>query len=280
MTALSSRYSTAFITGASGGLGEAFAKMLLREGVKVWGTARDIQRLEPLTAAPGKAAFTAIALDLGRGETLEAVFNSANSAAGGFDLVINNAGFGVFAPFTERDGNDLAAQLESALLGSVRIAHAAMKIFQARNRGCLVNVSSVAVEYPLPFMPSYNITKAGLSALSESLIFETRGSGVTVLDFRPGDYRTSFNRAMHVNPTTLENAGDRRLARAWRRLEDNLAAAPSPDVAARDLRKALLKGYSGTFYSGGFFQTRLAPLWSRVAPSSLRRAFAARYFGA
>jgi len=251
--------------------------MLLREGVKVWGTARDPKRLETLSQ---HTSFSPVTLDLADGEALEPIFLQANATAGGFDLVINNAGFGVFAPFAEREASEVVAQLQTALLGSVRLAHASIRFFKTRNRGCLVNVSSVAVEFPLPFMPSYNITKAALSALSESLMFEMRGSGVSVLDFRPGDYRTSFNRAMHVNPLNLEHADDRRLARVWRKLEDNLAAAPTPDKAAHDLRRALRKSHSGTIYSGGFFQSRLAPFWSRMAPSSLRRAFAARYFGA
>ncbi len=251
--------------------------MLLREGLTVWGTAREVARLESFSSEKN---FSAVVLDLADGPKVEEVFQRASEAAGSFDLVINNAGFGVFAPFDCQSADDVAKQVSTALLGPLHLAHAAVRVMKARNRGCLVNVSSVAVEFPLPFMMSYNVTKAGLSALSESLMFEMRGSHVTVLDFRPGDYRTNFNRAMHVNPTQLETTAEPRLARVWRTLESNLAAAPAPEKAASDLRRALSKGRSGTVYSGGFFQTRLAPLWARLAPLSLRRAIAARYFGA
>src|ERR1700754_3339198 len=92
---LSEIYRTAFITGASTGLGKAFAEMLLAEGVRVWGTARDVVRLADLTQAHS-GRFTPLALDLRDGEKAEAVFVAANTAAGGFDIVINNAGYGVF----------------------------------------------------------------------------------------------------------------------------------------------------------------------------------------
>lgn len=274
---LSSRYRGAFVTGASGGLGLAFSKMLLAEGIRVTGTARDPARLATLAKNP---LFTPLALDLANPVAAEQAFLNAERLAGehGFDLVINNAGYGFFAPFVSTEYAVWQAQLDALLGTTARLSHAALRGFEARNRGCLVNVSSLAVEFPLPFMSGYNMAKAGLSALSESLIFETRGSGVTVLDFRPGDYRTAFNQAMqstaHVSTT------DPRIAAAWRSLEAHLATSPLPVAAARDLRRALLKGRSGTVRSGSFFQARIAPLFARLAPASVCRAIAARYQGA
>ena len=90
---LSSLYRTAFVTGVCTGLGRAFADMLLQEGVQVWGTSRRIERLSDLEKTAG---FTAVALDLRDGAAAEPIFLAANQAAGGFDIVINNAGYGAF----------------------------------------------------------------------------------------------------------------------------------------------------------------------------------------
>jgi short-subunit dehydrogenase len=274
---ISSVYRNAFVTGASGGLGLAFAKMLQAEGIRVTGTARDTARLASLAKNP---LFTPVALDLADATGAEQAFREAEKAAGegGFDLVINNAGFGLFAPFAQADFSVWQAQLDAMVGATARLSHAGLRSMLPRKRGTLVNVSSLAVEFPLPFMSGYNMAKAGLSALSESLIFETRGTGVTVIDFRPGDYRTAFNQAMH--PTALVNGNDPRLASAWRELESHLATAPLAVAAARDLRRALLRGRSGTVRSGSFFQARIAPLFSRLAPASVRRAIVARYQGA
>jgi short-subunit dehydrogenase len=163
------------------------------------------------------------------------------------------------------------------LVSTLRVAHAAWRTMIERDRGSLVNISSLAAEFPLPYMSGYNVCKSGLSAFSESLAFESRGSAVKVIDFRPGDYRTAFNDHMTTAPASP--LASPRLAAAWRVLESNLAAAPGPERAAADLRLALLRGSSGIVRSGSFFQARLAPLLARAAPSAAVRAATARYFG-
>lgn len=267
---LAERYRTAFVTGASSGLGRAFAAMLLSEGVRVWGTSRDPRRLEGFGAG-----FSPCALDLARGDAAEAAFAGAGAEAGGFDLVVNNAGYGIFGEFGGTEWAVWEAQLGALLGTTLRLARLAARGMGERGRGCLVNVSSLAAEFPLPFMSGYNVAKAGLSALSESLIFEFRGTGVTIIDFRPGDYRTAFNQAM----LPLNSAPGARTARAWASLERMLRAAPPPERAAADLRRALARGRSGTVRSGGFLQARLAPLAARALPEAWKRAVQARYFG-
>jgi short-subunit dehydrogenase len=278
MRPLAELYPHAFVTGASAGLGQAFATMLLDEGVRVWGTARDAARLTEL-ATRYPALFTPVILDLAEPEAAESAFaRAAKSAGGAFDLVINNAGYGVFGDFAATDFAAWQRQLDTMLTTTLRIAHAGYRGMRAKHRGCLVNVSSLAAEFPLPFMTGYNVAKAGLSALSESLIVETRGSGITVLDFRPGDFRTRFNTAMQsVSPAAPESPPA--AARAWRALEKNLAGAPPPSRAAAELRRALLRRRSGTVRCGPAFQAIVAPFLARFAPARLRRAIAARYFG-
>jgi short-subunit dehydrogenase len=270
---LSEEYPTAFLTGAGSGLGLAFADMLVAEGVRVWGTSRD-----PVRLPPDSAQFHPVRLDLAdAGEALGA-FRGAEAAAGGaFDLVVNNAGFGVFGEFDALPSAAWEAQVEAMLIANIRLAHAAYSGMRGRGRGCLVNVSSMAAEFPLPFMSGYNVAKAGLSALSESLLFESMGTGVRVIDFRPGDYRTAFNRAMQPKPPVQGTA--RRTDAVWRVLEANLSASPSPARAAADLRGALRGRRRGIVCSGSVFQVRVAPLLARLLPSGVVRAGAARYFG-
>lgn len=278
MASLSNHFRTAFVTGASAGLGQAFAEMLLAEGVQVWGTARDVARLSPLVAHAG---FNAVSLDLEKPDEAEVVFTTAALAAGGsFDLVINNAGYGVFAPFIGVDFVVWQTQLNALLVTTGRLTHAALRGMMAKDRGCIVNVASLATDFPLPFMSGYNVAKAGLSALTESLVFETRGTGVTVIDFRPGDFRTGFNTTMQAKSTSAAVGDGTRLARAWAGVEKNLNSAPHPTYAAAVMRKALFRRRSGTVRCGSFFQAHLAPFLVRFAPAGLRRAVMAHYFGA
>ena len=256
MRRLSELHPTAFISGASAGLGRAFAEMLLAEGIQVWGTSRDPARLQALAAAhPGR--FHAVALDLADAQEAVHAFRGACQAAGGvFSLVIHNAGYGVFGEFAAVAESAWQQQV-AAMLGSVlALSHAAFGPMMERGNGCLVHVSSLAAEFPLPYMAGYNVAKAGLSALSESLMFESRGSEVRVIDFRPGDYRTDFNRAMQKESLSPQTRP------AWGALERALASAPAPARAAADLRAALRRHRSGIVRSGSFSR----PAWRRSSP--------------
>ncbi len=272
MGRLEKLHGAAFVSGASKGLGLAFVRMLLDEGMRVWGTSRDPARLAALAQA--HAAFVPVQLDLADQAGAERAFaQAAGGAGGGFDVVINNAGYGVFGEFDAVDSAVWRRQLE-AMLGTVLdLSHAAFRAMRARNRGCLVHVSSIAAEFPIPYMSGYNIAKAGLSALSESLMFEARGTGITVIDFRPGDYKTDFNLAMQTDSRSAA-AGRARSA-----IEALFAGAPAPEKAARDLRRALLANRSGVVRSGSFFQARIAPLLARIGPASWIRRANARYYG-
>ncbi len=278
---LSTRYRTALVTGASAGLGAAFVRRLRAEGVVVWGTARNEVRLAEWAEDEG---FHAVVLDLEDEAGAAMAYNRASAEAAGFDLVINNAGYGRFARFTKEDFAAWRTQVEAMLITPMRLAHLAVAEMLTRDRGCLVNVASLATEFPLPLMTGYNVVKAGLSALSESLQIETKGTGVSVIDFRPGDYRTDFNTAMMPPASPPDSipaavAGDALAAGCWTVLEKNLRAAPRPEKAASDLAVALRRGHRGVWRSGGWFQATAAPFLMRFAPSSLGRWVQWRYLG-
>jgi hypothetical protein len=105
------------------------------------------------------------------------------------------------------------------------------------------------------------------------LLFESRGTAVRIIDFRPGDYRTAFNQAMQLPTPSAPTA------RVWRVLDAMLQAAPPPAEAAANLRRALEAERRGIVRSGSFFQARVAPLAARALPAAWMRAVSARYFG-
>ena len=270
MSTLTEHYRTAFVTGASVGLGRAFAEMLLADGLEVWGTSRNAARLAE------RERFHAVTLDLADGAAAEQAFREAEQAAGGFDIVVNNAGYSVFGAFADTDFELWQRQLEAMLVNTARLARAALRGMLARGRGALVNVSSMAVEFPLPFQSAYNMAKAGLSALSESLMTEVAGTGVVVIDLQPGDFRTDFDGSVRRAPDTFTP----RMARVWEAFARMMRTGPTPARAAAGLRRALLARRSGTVRPGRVFQTQVAPLLARLGPRSWRRFFQERYFEA
>jgi short-subunit dehydrogenase len=266
---LSSRYRTAFVTGASTGLGLAFTEMLLDAGVEVWGTSRDPGRL--LT----RPRFHGLAFELADGAAAERIFREAEQAAAGFDLVINNAGFGAFGSFAHTEFAVWEDQFRVMLVNTARLSQVALRGMLARNRGALVNISSIAGEFGLPYQAVYNSVKAGLSALNESLMYEVKGTGVIVIDFRPGDYRTDFEGSVRRPPGAAGPGQER----AWEAFTTMMQSGPAPAHAAATLGRALLRGRSGTVRSGRFFQAVVAPFLARLGSLALKRKIQEKYFG-
>lgn len=272
---LSSRYRTALVTGASTGLGKAFAEMLVAEGVEVWGTARDVARV------PDRPGFHGVQLELGDARALEKAFASAEHSAGGFDIVVNNAGFGAFGSFVHTDFAVWEEHYRVMLVNTSLLAQLALRGMLARQRGALVNIASIAGEFSLPYQATYNTIKAGLSAFSESLMYEVKDTGVIVIDFRPGDFKTDFEGSVR-RPAQAEalDAGARtRMARTWDRFSAMMQSGPKPEGAAADLKRALWRGRSGTVRTGDVFQAVIAPFVSRLASLRLKRRIQEKYFG-
>ena len=176
-----------FITGASSGIGLLTARVLCGHGHEVWGTSRTLASL------PVIERFHPIALDLNDKGSIQTGFDQALAEAGHFDVLINNAGAGVFGPLEGFSDYEFNGQLETLLCGPLRLIRLVLPGMRARRAGLLVNISSLAADFPLPFMAPYSLCKAALSAMSEGLALELAHTDIRVVDVRPGDFATQFH---------------------------------------------------------------------------------------
>ena len=247
MGRLSEYYPVAIVTGASSGLGNAFAQMLLDAGVHVFGVSRRPD------VFPGIANYEPVVCDLSDLNAVEAVILRILSEHSEVQLVINNAGYGVLDDLGAMSAADVERQYAVLLTAPALIASAAVRHFKKRGMGCLVNVSSLAVELPLPLMSIYNSSKAGLSGLSKSLMLDEVDDQYKVIDFRPGDFNTSF--AERMEGQLKWNGVDLRAV-----MDRHHAVAPKVGLAVEGLRRALLRQASGIVRVGDFFQSRIAPM--------------------
>ncbi|MCZ6671805.1 MAG: SDR family NAD(P)-dependent oxidoreductase [Verrucomicrobia bacterium] len=267
MSKLGERYARALVTGAGSGLGKAFAEALIGEGIAVWGTSRQPDKLMV------SDQFTGVKLDLAENFDLQSWYNRTDTESGGFDLVINNAGFATFGQADKMAATDVEKQVKVLLTGPIQLSVAAIGLMRDRGHGCLVNISSVASELWIPYMPVYNATKAGLSVFSQSMMLEAPDRPPWIIDFRPGDYRTAFNQ--HMRKHLGDNSSSQRV---WQRLQQIMEKSPPPTQAAKDLLSSLRQFRHCTRYSGSFFQSSIAPLASRLFSNALNRGVLRRYF--
>jgi NAD(P)-dependent dehydrogenase (short-subunit alcohol dehydrogenase family) len=263
-----------FLTGASAGIGLLAARALCERGHEVWGTGRTRGRL------PALERFHPVVLDLNDAGSIEPAFSQALGEAGHFDALINNAGAGVFGPLEAFCDREFIAQFETLLLGPLRLIRACLPGMRARNAGLIVNVSSLAGEFPLPFMAPYSMSKSALSALSEGLILELAQTGIRVVDVRPGDFATDFHESTRRIGGDLAAAYAPNLERAWTAIDDNMNRAQNPQKVA-DLLVNIVEGrVRGPVAAvGDVFQARIAPFLARFVPRAWVQWAVQRYYG-
>jgi NAD(P)-dependent dehydrogenase (short-subunit alcohol dehydrogenase family) len=263
-----------FITGASAGIGLRTARALVERGHEVWGTSRSLERLPVLDH------FHPVALDLNDPASIEAGFHAALGEAGHFDVLVNNAGAGVFGPLAEFTDREFQDQWEMLLLGPLRLIRLVLPEMRARNAGLLVNVSSLAGEFPLPFLAPYSLSKAALSALSEGLGLELAHTGIRVVDVRPGDFATEFHAATRRIERAWGDAYAPNLERAWVTIDRNMKRAQDPKIVARTLVR-IVEGdvHRPVVAVGDIFQARVAPFLTRLVPRAWVQWGIRAYYG-
>ncbi|WP_432868220.1 SDR family NAD(P)-dependent oxidoreductase [Microbispora rosea] len=207
---------TWFVTGASRGFGNVWTRAALRRGDRVVATARDVSALKPLADEFGDAILP-LTLDVTDREAAFAAVDRGAERFGGIDVVVNNAGYGLFGAVEEVTEAQARAQLETNLLGALWVTQAVLPGMRERGRGHILQVSSIGGVAAFPMLGLYNASKWGLEAFSESLAQEVAPYGIKVTIIEPGPYGTDWSgsSAVHAEPhSAYEHVREARRAAA------------------------------------------------------------------
>jgi short-subunit dehydrogenase len=254
--------STALVTGASAGIGRAFACGLAARGHDLVVVARDRDRLTALaTELETEHGVTVepLAADLVTGVGVDAVIARLRDPKRPVNLLVNNAGVGTFGRFAELDVDPEVAEVELNAVALVRLTHAALGVMATRRAGAVVNVSSVAGYQPTPNSATYGATKAFVNSFTHAVHDEMEGTGVHVMLVCPGFTHTEFHERAGLGPTALP-------AFVWR-TADQVAAA-----ALRDLDRRRAVSIPGAL-------NHAAAIASRMAPAGITRRIARGVIG-
>lgn len=193
------RIGTALVTGATAGIGLAFAQQLAARGTALVLVARDAQRLEAVAKELRDAHGVEVEVlpaDLGDRAQLATVEERLASDERPVDLLVNNAGFGLKKRFLHNTADEETAMTEVLVIAPLRLAHAALGAQTRRGTGGVINVGSVASYLP---RGTYSAAKAWINSFSEWAHHEYRSQGVTVMALLPGFTRTEFHQRMGVS---------------------------------------------------------------------------------
>jgi NAD(P)-dependent dehydrogenase (short-subunit alcohol dehydrogenase family) len=192
---------TWLITGASRGLGRAFAEAALEAGDAVVATGRDPSSLQDLVAAHPGRAF-ALELDVTDRGRVFAVADEAVALLGRLDVVVNCAGYGLHVPVEDATAREAREQLETNFFGALWVTQAVLPHLRQAGSGHLIQISSAAGGVGFPLVGLYCASKYALEGLTESVALEAAPFGVHVTIVEPSDFRTGFREACErsINP--------------------------------------------------------------------------------
>ena len=196
------------ITGASSGIGEAFARRLAAEKHNLVLVARNEEKLHELCdelMLKHKIMAHYVALDLSRFGVDRKLLDETERHGFEVDWLINNAGFGSYGDFIKLERNRELDMIDLNIGALVALTHRYLAGMRARRRGKVVNVSSAAGFQPIPFMSTYAATKAFVNSFSEAIAEENRPFGIQVLALCPGSTKTNFFAAANMDkPITVK----------------------------------------------------------------------------
>jgi NAD(P)-dependent dehydrogenase (short-subunit alcohol dehydrogenase family) len=267
----STRPRTILLTGASSGIGAALCEALLEQGACVWGTSR---RGEVPHAHPN---YHHLVLDLCDEASIRTAVEQGLHESGGFDALINNAGEGLYGSLEALTPDQTRRQFEVLFFGPLHLCTLLLPSFRQRRSGVILNVTSLAARFPIPFMGAYSAAKAALASATEILRLETHGQGIRIVDLQPGDIRTEFHEATRA---AEEKDGSYQAARdaAWKVIDQNMRNAPGTACVVREILR-LMDHPAPRSVAGEFFQTRIAPLAQRLLPHAWAQSAIRMYYG-
>jgi len=260
--------STVLVTGASSGLGKATAAAFAALGWQVFGTSREKQ--------PDGDGVKMLVLDVRDSASCEAAVAQVVAAAGGVDVLVNNAGFGIAGPLELTLDADVHAQMETNLFGAIRMTQAVLPLMRAAGAGRIVNVGSVAATMPIAYQAMYSASKAALEVFSQAVSMEVAPFGVKCCCIEFGDMKTGFT-------AKREKVGDggvyaARYDKSVARMEHDEQSAAEPIKAAKLVTKmALAKNPKPMVVCGADYKLLVA--LRRVLPLKASNAILAKLYG-
>src|ERR1700761_7496617 len=224
---------TIFITGASRGFGKLWAEALLQRGDKVIATARDLHTLDDLVSKYGNNILP-LQLDVNDRAAGFAAIAQAKEHFGSIDVLINNAGYGLFGAIEETSEQEARAQMETNFFGLLWLSQAVLSVMREQGHGHIIQVSSVLGLISRPVLGLYAASKFAVEGLSESLAAEVKGFGIHVTIVEPSGFNTDWGGSSAVHTLALP---------AYNEVKASYRAAIPPDFrgVAAGTTAAILK---------------------------------------
>jgi len=214
------------VTGASSGLGKAIAERLVAQGHQVIGTGRRVVDGEMVNGV------TMLRMDITDEASVKQGVEEALRRMGRIDVLINNAGLGIQGPASDIEPELAARLMDTNLLGAHRLCRAVLPGMRTQSQGLIINITSVAANFGLPYRAFYSASKAALERYGEAMAIEEKRFGITVVNVQPGEFKTPIAEG-RLRPERINPAHEPGYTRAMEVLGGSMHYSRDPDELAR-----------------------------------------------
>lgn len=184
----------AVVTGSSSGIGLETTLLLAKNGFRTFATVRNLNKANAIRIISDKRELPihVVELDVSSDKSVNAAIDKINDESKRIDVLVNNAGYSLIGALEDLSMDEIKAQFETNLFGTIRVMKAVLPIMRKQKRGTIVNVSSMAGRVGFPLFPAYSGTKFALEGVSESIRLETDPLGIKIVLVEPGTIRSNF----------------------------------------------------------------------------------------
>lgn len=259
------------VTGGSSGLGAAICARLTAIGHKVYGTGRKVQ---PGTHEHG---YTLLPMDVTDEASVQHTVEEILRREGHIDVLVNNAGLGIQGP-AEDITPALAMQLlNTNVLGAHRACRAVLPGMRQRRKGLIINVTSIAANFGLPYRSFYSASKAALERYGEALAVEVKQFGINVVSIQPGEFKTNIA-AARLRPDVITPDHQAGYQKAMDALGGSMRYSRDPDELALVVAKVIASSHPKTSYLVAQGVQRISVLAKKFLPGRMFQRMVGKHY--
>ena len=239
--------TVALVTGSSSGIGFETVLLLARSGFHTYASMRNLEKSKKITeiANKEKLPLQVVQIDVNDEGSVEEAIDKIVAENKGIDVLVNNAGYGLFGSLEDLSIEGIKAQFETNFFGAIRLTQKVLPAMRMQNSGgTIVNVSSVGGRVGVPVLSAYNSTKFALEGLSESMSYELEQFGIRVVIIEPGFIRTNIMNSSISAKKSLESKSPyfslmQKVQNYFKSMMDNASSSSPPEEVAKNLLQAI-----------------------------------------
>lgn len=249
--------SVVLVTGASSGIGKSIGEYLAKQNYKVYGTSRN-----PKQDHLNGIHF--LSLDVTSTESIKALVKQLIALEGQIDVLINNAGVGITGPVEEIPDQETFNVFNTNYFGPVKLINAVLPFMRSKNKGYIINITSIAGYMGLPFRGHYSASKGALTSITEAYRLELRNTNIQLTTIAPGDFATNIAAGRYHAPAKTDSFYNKNYQQSLDLMDQHVDHGSNPDEMALKVHQILSKPSPKIHYKVGSFLQRISPFLKAI----------------